>query len=159
MWRDEFNAFGIAVASPTLPSLFHHIHYEGHPWLWYMLLWFVSKITVDPVGMKILEGVIGVSIYLVIGLSSPFSRLEKVLIFCGYFISFEYTVLSRMYGLLLLLLVSYLRLRSVESESSEEKMRDIFLGATLLGLMASTETMGILLSGALVGEGMPVTGL
>ena len=152
MWRDEFNAFGIAVASPTLSSLFHHIHYEGHPWLRYTLLWVISKITIDPIGMKILEGVIGVSIYLIIGLSSPFSRLEKVLIFCGYFISFEYTVLSRMYGPLLLLLVAYLQLRSVESESIEEMRRSILLGAVLVGLMASTDTMGILLSGALVCE-------
>jgi hypothetical protein len=154
MWRDELNAFGIAVASPTLSSLFHHIRYEGHPWLWYTLLWIIAHITVDPIGMKIFEGLIGVSIYLVIGLASPFSRTEKVLIFLGYFVSFEYTVLSRMYGLLLLLLVLYLRLRSEDevAGSSVDDRRQLLGGAILLGLMASTDTLGILLSGILLCE-------
>jgi hypothetical protein len=39
MWRDELNAWGIAVASPSLADLFHNMHYEGHPALWHALLW------------------------------------------------------------------------------------------------------------------------
>jgi hypothetical protein len=157
LWRDELNAFGIALASPTLSSLFHHIHYEGHPWLWYELLWIIAHITVNPIGMKIFEGLIGISIYLVIGLASPFSRLEKVLIFLGYFISFEYTVLSRMYGLLLLLLVLYLKLRSGEDETAAPyatpaHRNRLLFGALLLGLMASADSLGVMLSGMLVCE-------
>jgi hypothetical protein len=152
LWRDELNAFGIAVASPTLASLFHHIHYEGHPWLWYVLLWGVAHITVDPIGMKVLQGAIGVAIYLVIGLGSPFSRLEKVLIFLGYFFCFEYTVMSRMYGLLVLLLLLYLRVRHDAPADRSREGRRLLTGALLLGLMASTDTLGIMLSGVLICE-------
>jgi len=142
MWRDELNAFGIARASPNLSTLFHRVHYEGHPWLWYLMLWVVSRLTTSPIGMKVLQVVIGTAIYLVIGLVSPFSRVEKVLIFLSYFISFEYTVLSRMYGLVLLLLLIYLRQRAVHPQR-------FFGSSLLLGLMASADMMGILLSGAL----------
>jgi hypothetical protein len=145
MWRDELNAFGIAVASPTLPSLFWHLHYEGHPWLWYLLLWVVTKFTTSVVGVKILQAVIGTSIYLLIGLGSPFSRFEKILLFLCYFISFEYTVVSRMYGVVLLLLLIYIRQRVLHPDR-------LLGGAVLLGLMASTDMMGILLSGALAVE-------
>jgi hypothetical protein len=152
LWRDELNAFGIAVASPTVTSLFHHIRYEGHPWLWYALLWGVAHITVDPIGMKVLQGAIGIAIYLVIGLGSPFSRLEKVLIFLGYFFCFEYTVMSRMYGLLVLLLLLYLRVRNGAPEAGSRERNRLLVGALLLGLMASTDTLGIMLSGVLICE-------
>jgi len=142
MWRDELYAFGIAVASPTLSSVFWHLHYEGHPWLWYALLWVVSRFTTSPVGMKALQAVIGTAIYLVIGVGSPFSRLEKILLFLCYYISFEYTVISRMYGVVLLLTLVYIRQRTLHPER-------VLRGALLLGLMASTDMMAVFLSGAL----------
>jgi len=145
MWRDELNAFSIARASPTLSSLFWHLHYEGHPWLWYFLLWIVTKFTTSLAGMKVLQAIIGISIYLVIGLGSPFSRREKILLFLCYFISFEYTVVSRMYGVMLLLMLIYIRQRALYPER-------ILTGALLLGLMASTDMMGILLSAPLAVE-------
>ena len=43
MWRDELNGLAIEWASPTIPSLFWHIHHEGHPWLWYAILWALHK--------------------------------------------------------------------------------------------------------------------
>ena len=145
MWRDELNAFGIALASPSLPSLFWHVHYEGHPWLWYALLWVVSRFTPLPMGMKILEAFIGTAIYLLIGVGSPFGRIEKLLLFLSYFISFEYTVITRMYGVLLLVLLLYLRQRVLHP--------DRFLGnAMLLGLLASTDINGFILSFALLIE-------
>jgi hypothetical protein len=145
MWRDELNAFGIARATPNLASLFQKIHYEGHPWLWYLVLWVVTRLTTSPIGMKLLQAIIGTAIYLLIGLGSPFSRVEKVLIFLCYFISFEYTVLSRMYGIVLLLLLIYLRQRAMHPQR-------FLSNCVLLGLMASADVMGILLSGALFVE-------
>jgi hypothetical protein len=142
MWRDELWSFGIAVASPTLSSVFWHIRFEGHPWLWYVLLWVLSRLTTSPVGMKVLQAVIGTAIYLVIGVGSPFSRIEKTLLFLCYYISFEYTVMSRMYGVVLLLMLVYIRQRALHPER-------VLRGALLLGLMASATMMGVILSGAL----------
>ena len=145
MWRDELNAFGIAVASPSLGRLFHYIHYEGHPWLWYVLLWLVSRLTVLPAGMRILQAFIGLGILLLLGVVSPFSRWQKVLLFLSYFVVFEYTVISRMYGLMLLLALLYLWRRS-------SKPAGVYGNALLLGLLASTDVIGLILSVALAAE-------
>lgn len=145
MWGDELNAFGIAAASPTLGQLLHYVHYEGHPWLWYVVLWLVSRVTISPIGMKVVQGFIGIGIYLLIGLGSPFSRVQKILLFLCYFVSFEYTVLSRMYGLMFLFALLYIRRRALYPQR-------VVGNAAILGLLASTDMTGIILSIALVCE-------
>ena len=58
MWRDELNGLAIAWASPTIPSLFWHIHHEGHPWLWYVILWIPSRFTQSVLVLKIVQGIV-----------------------------------------------------------------------------------------------------
>ena len=146
MWRDELNAFGIVANSPTLGSLFDHIHYEGHPWLWYVMLWLISQVTQVPVlGLKVVEGLLGIGILLLLGFKSPFSLTEKLLLFSSYFLSFEYVVLARMYSVVVLLLFMYLRVRV-------SKPPRVMLMAILLGLLACSDAMGLLLSFALIVE-------
>ena len=145
LWRDEINAWGIVVNSATLTTLARYVHYEAHPWLWYVVLWVPSRITAAPVAMKWVEACIGTAIYLLIGLKSPFTRTEKSLIFLGYFIAFEYTVMSRMYGIMLLMALLYAWRRV-------EKPNGVIGLAVILGLMASTDMSGVLLSGALLLE-------
>lgn len=145
MWRDELNAFAITWDSPTLSSLFHHLHYEAHPWLWYVILWVLSRFTVSITAFKLLQGVIGTAILLLIALRSPFRTGEKALILASYFVSFEYTVLARMYGVVLLLLLLYCWQRV-------NRPNNPIGSAVLLGLIASTDSIGILLSLALLLE-------
>ena len=145
MWRDEINAWGIAVASPTISSLFFHLHYEGHPWVWYVLLWIPARFTASPYAMKVVEAFIGAGIYLVIGLASPFSRREKLLLFLTYFVSFEYTVMSRMYGVAFLLALLYIWRRA-------QHPARVIGNAVLLGLIASTDLIGVIISGGLLCE-------
>ena len=145
LWRDELNALGIVWASPTIPSLFWHIHHEGHPWLWYMILWIPSRFTQSVLVLKWVEGIVSTAIILFVAMRSPFRRWEKALLLAGYFFVFEYTVLSRMYGVMLLAFVIYMYRRA--------KHRDSPVGsAALLGVMASVDTIGIILSLALLLE-------
>jgi hypothetical protein len=145
LFFDEVNAWAIAAASPTLDTLFRYVHFEGHPWLWYFLLWFPSRFTHDPLGMRWVVAPIGTAIYLAIGLLSPFTRLQKVLVFLSYFVIFEYTVMNRMYGPMFLLALLYVWRRT-------RKPDQLALNAALLGLMANTDMTGVLLSGALLLE-------
>ncbi|MGA8593761.1 MAG: hypothetical protein WB676_03365 [Bryobacteraceae bacterium] len=144
-WQDELNAWGMAVASRDLSSLYHYLHYEGHPSLWYLLLWVGTRWTHSPLGMTCIEAVIGIGTYLVIGLLSPFSIPEKVLLFLSYFVSFEYTVISRPYGLCFLFVLLYAVVRT-------RRPQNVALLACLLGLIANTDMVGVILSGALVME-------
>ena len=58
MWRDELQAFMVAAASNTPLDLFAKLKYEGHPGLWHLLLWVVTRFTSDPVAMRVLHLVI-----------------------------------------------------------------------------------------------------
>ena len=145
MWRDELNALAITWASPTIPSLFWHIHHEGHPWLWYVILWIPSRFTHSVLVLKVIQGIVSTAIILFVAFRSPFRTWEKALVLAGYFFVFEYTVVSRMYGVMLLLFVVYLWRRTTRPESP-------ILSALLLGLIASVDTIGIILSFALLLE-------
>lgn len=145
MWLDELNAWGLSAASPTLRVVLANVRYEGHPWLWYFLLWIPSRFTHAPVAMKWVEAFIGAATYLIIGMLSPFSRLQKVLVFLSYFVVFEYTVISRTYGPMLLFAFLYAWRRSAKPSA-------VFGNMVLLGALASTDLLGIFLSFALLLE-------
>ena len=145
MWRDELNVWGIVRASPTLESLAYNIHYEGHPGLWYYLLWFPSKLSAHPSTMKLVEALIGIGICWIVGMCSPWTRLEKALVLSSYYVAFEYTVLSRTYGLCLLIALGYVYLRGKRPQA-------IVGCAVLLGLLANTDIIGVILSLSLLLE-------
>lgn len=145
MWHDEMNAFEIALHSPTLPVLFHNLHYEGHPALWYLLLWAASFLSANPVVAQVVHTGIVIAIYLLIGLYSPFSTLEKLLLFASYFLGFEYAVIARNYSLGLLFALLYAELRAKRPDR-------IVLNSALLGLLANTTVFGLIMSGVFACE-------
>ena len=87
-WRDGINTFAmITGSSPSLHVLFHQLHYDGHPWLWYVVLWLISCFTESLLAMKLLQACIGTGILLVKSRSvRRFVDGEKALILAGYFI-------------------------------------------------------------------------
>jgi hypothetical protein len=145
LWRDELNGLAITWASPTISSLFWHIHHEGHPWLWYVILWIPSRFTHSVLVLKVVQGIVSTAIILFVALRSPFRTWEKALVLAGYFFVFEYTVPSRMYGVMLLAFVIYMYWRTTHPDSP-------IVSAVLLGVMASVDTIGIILSLALMLE-------
>jgi hypothetical protein len=145
MFFDEVNAWGISAASPTLSKLFYYVHYEGHPWLWYFILWFPSRLTHDPVAMKWVEAAFGTAILLIIGLLAPFNLKQRALILGSYFLVWEYTVMCRMYSVMLLLVLLYV-VRRVRNPSG------VIGNCILLGLAGNTDLTGVLLSSALLVE-------
>ncbi len=145
LWRDEINAWGLVTASPTFGALLSNVHYEAHPAFWYVLLYPGSKLTHAPWMMKLVEGFIGTAIYLVLALASPLRRAEQILLYCSYFVLFEYTVMSRMYSLMLLFALVYLWSRLKHPDR-------LLLNGFLLGVLANTDLTGMILSGALLLE-------
>jgi hypothetical protein len=145
MFFDEVNAWAISAASPTLSKLFYYVHFEGHPWLWYFILWFPSRLTHDPVGMKWVEAVLGTAIILIVGLLSPFTYKQRALILCSYFLMWEYTVMCRMYSVMFLLVLLYVVRRVRRPEG-------VVGCCALLGLAGNTDMTGVLLASALLVE-------
>jgi hypothetical protein len=145
LWRDEINAWGVVVTSTSLRDLLRNVHYEAHPALWYLLLYPMSKFTHAPWMLKLVEACIGTGIYLALALTSPLRKAEQLLVYCSFYVLFEYTVMSRMYGLMFLFALIYLHGRL--------KYPYRLVRNTLwLGLIANTDVTGMILSGGLLLE-------
>ena len=107
MWRDELQAWGIASSATTLSELIYNARYEGHPMLWFVLLWPVASLWSNPMAMQVLHGCLALITAYLIVFRSPFTLVEKVLILFSYYFSYEYVAISRNYqiGVLLICLI------------------------------------------------------
>lgn len=145
MWRDEILAWMIALTAETPAALFRALHYDGHPGLWHAMLWPVTRLTDEPRAMQAVHGLVGLALIALIGLGSPFSRTERVLLLGGYFIGFEYTVISRNYGIAVLLALLYAH-RRVRAPGH------ILTNTAFLAVLANTNIYAGILAGALALE-------
>lgn len=140
MWRDELQAFLIARWSAGPLELLHNLRYEGHGALWHLLLWGVTRASADPRAMQLLQLAVAAGAWGLIWLRSPFGTAEKFLLLLGYFLFWEYFVLSRGYGLIALLGFGYVALR-------EARRRRPGIGPwVLLGFIANSEVYGAIWS-------------
>ncbi|WP_050779119.1 hypothetical protein [Lyngbya sp. PCC 8106] len=139
MWRDEFQAWLLARDSASLIELFHNMQYEGHPGLWHLCLYGLSRITHNPLIMQIFHLSVSVIIVSLIVKFSPFSPLHKFLLSFGYYFFYEYTIISRNYnlGILFIFLFCIIYLKN--------KVKPILI-ATVLALMANANVFAFILS-------------
>lgn len=111
MWRDELQIFQLGTGSASLTELFHNLRYEAHGSLWDVLVFAVTRVTTDPIAMQVLQACLATAIWIGIYRWSPFSRAEKFLLLLGYFLFFEYFVMSRSYTLAALLGFGFVAIR------------------------------------------------
>jgi hypothetical protein len=105
MWRDEWRAWLIARDSSSLSGLFSNLSYDGHPALWHLCLYFVSRFTSDPLAMQLFHVAIAAAAVTLVIKFAPFGRWTRWLFALGYFPFFEYAIISRGYGMTMLLAV------------------------------------------------------
>ena len=99
MWRDELQAWMIVQNSHSLIELYTNLRYESHPPLWYWLLMLTQRFSLNPISMQWATlSIASMSAWLVLKFS-PFNKLQKVLLIFGYFLFYEYTLMSRSYAL------------------------------------------------------------
>lgn len=87
-----------------MAELFENKMYEGHPALWYVILFGITRLTSNPSYMQSVHLVFAALAVLVFLVYSPFPRVHKALFVFGYFPFYEYAVLSRNYAIGLLLI-------------------------------------------------------
>ena len=105
MWRDEIQSWLLARDSVSLRSLFHSLHYEGHPSLWYLLLRPIARTVRDPRWIQPIALVFSCCSVYLFARFAPFSRLIRVLFAFGYFVVYGWTIVARSYGIALTLAV------------------------------------------------------
>ena len=139
MWRDELQAWMLARDATGLFSLWHNLRYEGHPGLWHLLLFSVSRFTRSPASMQVLHLALATAAVFVFLRCARVPRLHKVLYTFGFFPLYQYAVVSRCYALGILLVMVYCALASAGRHTGR-------LGAAVLALLANASAYGWLLA-------------
>jgi len=144
MWRDELQHWLIARDSHSLVELFHNLRYDGHPPLWYFMLYAVSRVTRNPAAMQYLHLAIAIAVAYVFLRFAPFTRLQRLLFVFGYYPLYEYAAISRNYAIELLLIFCF----CVAFQSGGRK--NYLLLAVILFGMCLTNAYGFLIASCLV---------
>jgi hypothetical protein len=142
MWRDEYQAWLVARDAHSIPELFANLRYEGNPALWHLLLYGLTAVTSDPRAMQVLNYLLAVAAVAVISVRAPFPTLWKILYVFGYYLLFEFTLISRSYALGCLLTVAACALYSTRHT------RPIRF-AVVLALLANTHVFGLIIACAI----------
>jgi hypothetical protein len=97
LWGDEIHSWNIAKGSGRFGDLISNIKYEGHPPVWYSILWSISKFTHNLAYVQAVHLVIATSVVFMVLFLSPFPVATRMLIPFGYYFLFEYAIVSRNY--------------------------------------------------------------
>jgi len=139
MWRDELEIWLIARDSGSVGQLLQNMGTQGHPAIWYLLNFLLTRLTTNPLAMQLMNLAIGASAVALFFRRAPFSLVQRLLFCFGYFMLFEFTVISRGYGLGLLLIFAF-------CIRFQERRRLDLMGAAILFLLANTTVYGMIIA-------------
>ncbi len=125
MWRDEVRALSVAIHSTSWGDLWNNLHLEGHPILWYAILRVGYELTHSVLVMPALSIAFAAGAAFLILRFAPFPLWARLMIVFGAFLGYEFSVVSRNYGIAILLMIVACILFSRRHE------RPIPLGLTL----------------------------
>lgn len=142
-WYDEAQAWQIAKCASLKDIIFLLPHYEGHPPLWHLLLLLPAKLGVPfEVGLKTVAAIPTLLAVWILLFKAPFPRYMRLLIPFNYFIFYQYGIVSRPYGLMLLAIL----LAAMTFQGKDEKPWRFISSILLLCL---TSAYGILIAGGI----------
>lgn len=99
LWLDEAHHYLIARDSTSFKNLITNTRYEGHPILWNLILYGLTRITTNPIWMQVLHISIMTFSVGIFFKKAPFPLIFKLLFVFGYFMFYEYNIISRNYSL------------------------------------------------------------
>jgi hypothetical protein len=101
-WRDEVRALSLARAAISPIDLYRLLQNEGHPILWYLLLYIGKSIINTPLILPVTSIIIAFAAVLVFMFFSPFPLWLKTLFIFSVLPFYEYAVMARNYGISML---------------------------------------------------------
>lgn len=143
LWRDEWHPWMLARQSPTLADLFQNKIYDGHPSLWYLALFFITRFTRHAEYMQAFHLLVATATAYIVLRHSGLPRVQRVLFVFGYYLFFEYAAISRGYALGVLLTAVFCALSPVPRARPIGQV-------VVLTLMMQTSAFGVLLAVALL---------
>jgi hypothetical protein len=142
-WGDELQAWNIAKGSSSFFDVIHNTRYEGHPPVWYIILWIISKFTHNLIYVQAVHLLIAILIVFTILFYSPLLTITKILLPFGYYFLFEYAILSRNYAIGVL--AAFLICIIINKKFRYKPV----VYYTLLFIMSNTHLFAMLLAGSL----------
>jgi hypothetical protein len=134
----------LARDSNSLQELFYNSRCDGHPLLWNTLLMFITRFSHDPFYMQLLHitiSTIGVIIFL---RNAPFTDLFKIFFVFGYYMLYEYNIISRNYAISMLMLFIFCTLY----KSTTQNPLRLFI---VLAVLANTHVFSLIAATGLAG--------
>ena len=101
---DEAHHWLLARDSNSISELIQNTRIEGHPLLWSFILYGITRFTTDSFWMQFAHIIISSSVVFIFLKKGPFNWVFKTLFIFGYFMIFEYNLISRNYSLGILFL-------------------------------------------------------
>ncbi len=143
LWRDEVRALNISTGARSIGDLFALLRNEGHPPLWYLLLYFANHLTHSMLVLKPIAAGCAIGAAYVFLRHAPLPLWLKILFLAGAIPLYEYSVLCRGHGLGMLLLFA------VAATYGDRFTRPAPLLATLV-LLANVNAYTLMLAVAIV---------
>ncbi len=139
MWRDELQAWLIAKDSVSIMNLFSNLRYEGHPALWHICLYFISRFTSQPIAMQFFHLLLAATTIYIFTRFSPFTKLQKILFAFGYFPLYEYAAISRNYAMGVLFIFCFCAV-------FRTRTKNYLVLSCILFLLAQTSVYGLMIA-------------
>ncbi|MFA6957072.1 MAG: hypothetical protein WC538_14480 [Thermoanaerobaculia bacterium] len=140
MWRDEHHAWLIARDAATPLDVIRNLRWDMNPALFHLSLWPVTRVTHDPRAMQWLNLAFATLAAWLLLRHAPLRPALRLLAVFGYYLAYEYAVISRVYALGALFIFALCTLWTRRAE------RPSAIGI-LLALLANTSLYGVIAAG------------
>lgn len=105
LWQDEAHHFLLGRDSISISDLLYNARYDGHPLLWNILIFLITRISQEVIYMQLLHvGITLLAAFLFLNYA-PFGLKTNLLFIFSYFFFYEYYIISRNYGISLCLII------------------------------------------------------
>lgn len=139
-WRDEVRALTLALQGENVAAMLRGIQGEGHPALWYLILRLGHDLTGSTAVLPVAAFAIGLGVAAIWTFGAPFRLPIIALGLFGAWLTFEFTVSARNYG------ISALLIFAVAACYRRHRDRGVLLGV-LLAVLCNTNAPSVVLAG------------
>ena len=143
-WRDEVRALSLARAAASPVDLYGLTQYEGHPVLWFLLLYIGKSVADIPLVLPVISIAAAFAAVAIFMYESPYPFWLKCLFVFGGLPLYEYAVMARNYGISMLLLFT-------AAVAYRARDRHGWLLAAVLALLANTNAHSAILACLIAG--------
>ncbi|MBL0169331.1 MAG: hypothetical protein IPP90_01205 [Gemmatimonadaceae bacterium] len=138
-WRDELQAWRLAIDSPDLRSMARNARYEGHPLIWHAVLHLLGKASREWWIVAAFHTALASGTAWIVLRFAPLPFWQRLVTILGYYLFYEYAIIARAYGLGVFLAVA-------ACAAWTHRKRHPWLTGLLLVLLANTSVMGLLVA-------------